>query len=279
LQKIELNIFERTNMLHTGTKFLLFVFVIIWCSSCGVNKKFTEELRYFKGLNDSLKISMPINEPKIEKNDVLFIGISSSDPQKTDLLLNPYVMQGIGQTSSNNTTNTLGYMVDNEGDVTLPLIGKVPAFGKTKEQLTNAILQKLRVQVQDPIVNVRFLNFRITVIGEVTRPGSYSIPNEKVNLLESLGMAGDLTPFARRDNILIIREKDGKQEFARMNLSGNTVFQSPYFQLKQNDIVYVDINNRKVPNADQASTRNISLIIGITSSLGILLTAINALTK
>jgi polysaccharide export outer membrane protein len=279
LQKIELNIFERTNMLHTGTKFLLFVIVITWCSSCGVNKKFTEELRYFKGLNDSLKISMPINEPKIEKNDVLFIGISSSDPQKTDLLLNPYVMQGIGQTSSNNTTNTLGYMVDNEGDVTLPLIGKVPAFGKTKEQLTNAILQKLRVQVQDPIVNVRFLNFRITVIGEVTRPGSYSIPNEKVNLLESLGMAGDLTPFARRDNILIIREKDGKQEFARINLSGNTVFQSPYFQLKQNDIVYVDINNRKVPNADQASTRNISLIIGITSSLGILLTAINALTK
>jgi hypothetical protein len=77
----------------------------------------------------------------------------------------------------------------------------------------------------------------------------------------------------------IIREKDGKQEFARINLSGNTVFQSPYFQLKQNDIVYVDINNRKVPNADQASTRNISLIIGITSSLGILLTAINALTK
>ncbi len=279
MQKIELNIFERTNMLHTGTKFLLFVIVITWCSSCGVNKKFTEELRYFKGLNDSLKISMPINEPKIEKNDVLFIGISSSDPQKTDLLLNPYVMQGIGQTSSNNTTNTLGYMVDNEGDVTLPLIGKVPAFGKTKEQLTNAILQKLRVQVQDPIVNVRFLNFRITVIGEVTRPGSYSIPNEKVNLLESLGMAGDLTPFARRDNILIIREKDGKQEFARINLSGNTVFQSPYFQLKQNDIVYVDINNRKVPNADQASTRNISLIIGITSSLGILLTAINALTK
>ena len=231
MQKIELNIFERTNMLHTGTKFLLFVIVITWCSSCGVNKKFTEELRYFKGLNDSLKISMPINEPKIEKNDVLFIGISSSDPQKTDLLLNPYVMQGIGQTSSNNTTNTLGYMVDNEGDVTLPLIGKVPAFGKTKEQLTNAILQKLRVQVQDPIVNVRFLNFRITVIGEVTRPGSYSIPNEKVNLLESLGMAGDLTPFARRDNILIIREKDGKQEFARINLSGNTVLQSPYFQL------------------------------------------------
>jgi polysaccharide export outer membrane protein len=266
-------------MLHTGTKLLLLVFVFAWCSSCGVNKKFTEELRYFKGLNDSLKITMPINEPKIEKNDVLFIGISSSDPQKTDLLLNPYVMQGIGQTSANNTTNTLGYMVDNEGDVTLPLIGKVPAFGKTKEQLTTAILQKLRVQVQDPIVNVRFLNFRITVIGEVARPGSYSIPNEKVNLLESLGMAGDLTPFARRDNILIIREKDGKQEFARMNLSGSSVFQSPYFQLKQNDIVYVDINNRKVPNADQASTRNISLILGITSSLGILLTAINALTK
>jgi polysaccharide export outer membrane protein len=92
-------------------------------------------------------------------------------------------------------------------------------------------------------------------------------------------MAGDLTPFARRDNILIIREKDGKQEFARMNISGNNVFQSPYFQLKQNDIVYVDINSRKVPNADQASTRNISIILGSISSLGILITAINALIK
>jgi len=261
------------------SKLLSLFFIISICSSCGVNKKYTEDLRYFKGLNDSLKITMPLNEPKIEKNDVLFIGISSSDPQKTDLLLNPYVMQGAGQSISNNTTNTLGYMVDNDGYITLPLIGKVLAFGKTKQELTADLIEKLKIQVQDPIVNVRFLNFRITVIGEVARPGSYSIPNERVNLLESLGMAGDLTPFARRDNILIIREKDGKQEFARMNISGNNVFQSPYFQLKQNDIVYVDINSRKVPNADQASTRNISIILGSISSLGILITAINALIK
>jgi polysaccharide export outer membrane protein len=264
--------------LHCSKLVIVFL-VSILLISCGVNKKYTEELRYFKGLNDSLKVSMPISEPKIEKNDVLFIGISSSDPQKTDLLLNPYVMQGIGQTSINNTTNTLGYMVDNEGYITLPLIGKVLAFGKTKQELTSDLIQKLKIQVQDPIVNVRFLNFRITVIGEVAKPGSYSIPNERVNLLESIGMAGDLTPFARRDNILLIREKDGKQEFARLNISGNEVFKSPYFQLKQNDIVYVDINSRKVPNADQASTRNISLILGSISSLGILITAINALTK
>jgi len=261
------------------SKLLIAAFIFSFFISCGVNKKYTEELRYFKGLNDSLKINMPLNEPKIEKNDVLFIGISSSDPQKTDLILNPYVMQGIGQTTANNTTNTLGYMVDNEGYITLPLIGKVLAFGKTKQELTADLIQKLKIQVQDPIVNVRFLNFRITVIGEVARPGSYSIPNERVNLLEAIGMAGDLTPFAKRDNILVIREKDGKQEFARMNIAGNDVFQSPYFQLKQNDIVYIDINSRKVPNADQASTRNISLILGSISSLGILITAINAITK
>lgn len=186
---------------------------------------------------------------------------------------------GVGQTSSNNTTNTLGYMVDVNGDVTLPLIGKVQAFGKTKEELAAAIREKLLSQVQDPIVNVRFLNYRITVIGEVARPGTYSIPNEKVTVLEAIGLAGDLTPFGRRDNILVIREKDGHQEFARIDISGGDVFKSPYFQLKQNDVIYIDVNERKVPNTDQVRSRNISLIVGISSAVGILITAINALTR
>lgn len=133
-----------------------------------------------------------------------------------------------------------GFLVDPEGYIDYPVIGKVKVSGMTLRQVKDALSQKLKALVKDPVVEARIINYKITVVGEVGRPGSIIAPNHKISVVDALALAGDVPITGRKDNVLIIRETEGKREFARLNLNSRNVFSSPYYYLKQNDIVYVE---------------------------------------
>jgi polysaccharide export outer membrane protein len=134
----------------------------------------------------------------------------------------------------------IGYLVDSEGFIDFPVLGLIEAAGKTVNELKAIIATALTGYLVNPVINIRFINFRITLSGQVNRPGSYIMPSERVTILDALGVAGDLTPYANRTNVLIVREQDGERSVGTVNLLDKHIFDSPFFYLRQNDFVYVD---------------------------------------
>jgi polysaccharide biosynthesis/export protein len=134
----------------------------------------------------------------------------------------------------------IGYLVDNEGYLDIPVIGRIQAAGLTVNQLKAQLDEALKTYLIDPVINIRFINFRITLVGEVRSPGNYVMPNERVTILDAIGLAGDLTSYANRANILIVREQNGQREYGYVNIHDKAIFQSPYFYLRQNDYIYVE---------------------------------------
>lgn len=247
-------------------------------TSCVSNKKLTEQSIYFKNVNDSvLKKTVVHYEPRIQKGDILYIVVNTAN-ESSALLLNQPNFYGAsssaGASSSSSGNTTTGYLVDDNGDIVFPIIGKLNVAGMTKAALTDTITSKVKQVAVDAIVSVRLLNYRVTVLGEVAKPGTYSIPSERVTILDAIGLAGDLTVFGKRNNIKVMRETDGKREMGTLNLNDGDIFSSPYYFLRQNDIVYVEMNSRKMPNADQTNVRNLSLGLGIISAVSLIITTI-----
>jgi polysaccharide export outer membrane protein len=144
-----------------------------------------------------------------------------------------------------------GYLVDPSGLIDYPVIGKIKVGGLTIRQIKDALTLKLKDYVKDPVAEVNILNYKITVLGEVGRPGTVIAPNHKINVIDAIASAGDIPISGKKDNILVIRETEGNREFARLNLNSRDVFKSPYFYLKQNDILYVEPNSiRKQEGSD-----------------------------
>lgn len=147
----------------------------------------------------------------------------------------------------------MGYFVDQNGMIDFPVLGQIFVAGKTLEEAKQEILDSLQPYLKDPVVNIRYLNFKITVLGEVNAPGTVRLTNKRVTLLEAIGMAGDLTSYANRSNVLVIREENGSRSYQRLNLRKEDVFASPYFYLQQNDVVYIEpIRARVATVADPA---------------------------
>jgi polysaccharide export outer membrane protein len=166
-------------------------------------------------------------------------------------------------TTTTSTPNT--YLVDKEGGIDLPLIGRVMLRGLTTAAAKNIIRNKASTFLKDAIVTVRLQNFKVTVLGEVARPANYIVPNERVSLLDAIGMAGDLTIYGRRENILLIREQEGKKTLTRLNLNSSKIFQSPYYYLQQNDIVYVEPNKQREASSDITTVRNLTIITSLAT--------------
>ncbi len=215
---------------------ILILALVIGLSSCVTNKR----LPYFQNLNDTTFVLANSNfEPLIQKGDILYIGVTGSDPASAAIFntVNAIVIQNGINAFANNTVP--GILVNSDGIIDLPKIGAVTVSGKTTKALSVEIKEKVLPYLKDPLVTVRLMNNRITVLGEVSRPGTINIPNERITLLEGLGWAGDLTPFGNRSNVLVIRDSAGLQKIQRMNLNDNSVFSSPFFYLQPNDVVYV----------------------------------------
>jgi len=219
------------------------VFLISLLSSCGGS---TKDIVYFDGVHDvTLKTKYPPNvESPIQLNDLLSIIVSSANPQASSIFNAPNESTPItsSATSSSNTL-TVGYLVNLNGDIQFPVLGKIHAQGLTKTQLQTLLTRMLidTKQLVDPIVTIRQLNFRVSVLGEVTKPGVFTTPNEKISMLEALSFAGDITIYGKKDNVLLIREDDkGDKLIVRIDLTSRDLFTSPYYYLKSNDVLYIE---------------------------------------
>jgi polysaccharide export outer membrane protein len=241
-------------------------------SSCSSPRNAT----YFMDVPDTLRHKIvelsAYNTPVIQPDDILQVSIQTLDPGATTLLNQQSAASlpalGTNAAGGGNTGAVTGYLVDKEGYVILPLIGKIVAKGKTTDQIRDEIRTKAAEFYKDPVVTVRFSNFKVTVLGEVAKPSTYIMPNEKVTLLDAIGAAGDLTIFGKRENVLLIRDNNGRKEFVRFNLNSTEIFKSPYFYLRQGDVVYVQPNKSKEASTDIAQIRRLSIL---TTALSLLL--------
>ncbi|TZF84458.1 polysaccharide export protein [Pedobacter sp. BS3] len=215
----------------------------------------------------------------IQPGDILSILVSSISPEAS-AMFNPYLPFSTNITSqqtvqSNSPGPATGYLVNEAGDITIPLIGKLKVAGFTTTEVTGRITAQLNKYLEQPTVNVRILNFKISVLGEVSRPAVYTIPNEQVTLPEAIAMAGDLTIYGKRDNILLIRETAGKKQFNRIDLTKRDVFRSPCYYLKTNDVIYVEPTKSKATARD----RSVQLAPMILSGLSLLTVILVNLAK
>ena len=204
-------------------------------------------------------------ELKIQPEDLLRITVHSFDPlAAAPFNIEPEGQQNLqmvnqqGQGGSNSLELFMGYFVDQEGFIDFPVLGRIEVAGLTLEQAKFKIYELLRPYLKDAVVNMRFLNFKVTVLGEVNAPGTVRLTNKRVTLLEAIGMAGDLSDYANRTNVLVIREREGSRQYARLDLQSAEIFTSPYFYLQQNDVVYVEPIRARVATVADPAQRIIS---------------------
>lgn len=257
---------------------VLFFLLVILATSCGTNRN----LVYFSDLQKDEDYADNISNaivPKIQNGDLLNITITTLSPEYNQLFSSGAVPQ---ISSTNPATNQVvvrddisrnGFLVNENGQVNLPVLGLQSLAGLTKEEAIKKLTSEVAKTAKDPIVNIRFLNYKVTVIGEVTKPGTFTAPDERINVLEALGMAGDMTAFGIRDNVLVIREQEGKRTVKSLNLNNKEVFNSPYFQLQQNDVVYVQPDNKEKNASNKSPINGPKIAIGtaIISAVAVIL--------
>ncbi len=251
-------------------RYFFLILIGLTLFSCGSRK----EMVYLQP--DSTQVSTDYNQfiPKIQSQDILTITVTAADPKVT-APFNP-----VSTNSPTNINSSLEmalrptYTVDQDGNIQFPMLGKIKVAGLTRLQAIDLLREKLSVYIKDPNVNMNFNNFRITVLGEVSKPGSFTIPTERITILEALGLAGDLTNSAVRTNILVVREQDGHKHIERLDLTQQDVLNSPYYYLAQNDVIYVEPNKTQINNSKLGANTNI-----IISIAGLVITVISVLTR
>jgi polysaccharide biosynthesis/export protein len=238
---------------------LLLIVVFFSCSSA-------KKVVYFDNIQDSTISSKLENlEPVIQRNDILSISVSSLNQEATQVFNTP------------NSQGAAGYLVNQDGTIDFPMLGTIPVVGLTKKKIKELITKGLvdKKLLLSPIVDVRYLNYKITVLGEVGHPTVITTASEKMTLLEAIGLAGDLTINAKRNNVMIIRETEGVKSIKRIDLTKRDLFTSPYYYLKSNDIVYVEPNSVKISGASKTN-QMLPLVI---SSLSFALLVVDRIIK
>lgn len=263
-------------------KYFLFVFFIGMVCSCSVPKNVT----YFQGI-DSLTEqqldSMSQNyTSKICPDDRLSITVTAWDPTVVTPFNPPvfaYAAEGEEKVQVSQQLQT--YLVDKEGDIIFPVLGKVHVGGLSKQEVSENLRKAISKYVADANVNVQIVNYKVTMMGEVARPGTVAVSNDRITILDALGRVGDMTINANRTNILVIRDNDGQKEYGRLDITDPAIFASPYFYLRQNDVVYVEPNDAKKRNArySQAQQYSITVFSSILSAISVVTTVILAITK
>ena len=232
------------------------------CTSCVTQKNLT----YFRTLQaedaDSINKAFEIQQdPTLRVGDALLIQISALDEEAAI----PYNMIAVVPstgTQLNFNPVILTYVVDEQGDIILPVLGRMHVEGMSKTELRDELTERLSKQIKDPLVTISLQNRKVTVMGEVHNPRQVAIPNGRLTILEALAAAGDLTPYGKRNNILVTREVNGKMEIARLDLTSSEIFTSPYYFLQQNDVIYVSPNHVRVVNS-----QNVGLWLSVVSTL------------
>jgi polysaccharide export outer membrane protein len=237
---------------------LLFFFLIpaVLFFSCKTQQKVAN---YIEDYSDTTKTDeVKYTEPLIQKNDILSILIYSdaTDWGKTDSMYN----------------YSQGFLVDNDGNIQYPRFGTIKAEGITKQEVAEIIRKKAELELTNPTVIVRLSNFRITMLGEVARPGQISLPGERITILEAIGLAGDISVYGKKDDVVVIRDVNGKIEYGKVDMSSRNLFKSPYYYLRQNDVVLVNPNKNKARLSDQVFNQRLSIAFGLINTIALLYT-------
>jgi len=259
-----------------GFRYTIFFLTIVIASSCVSNKK----IAYFQDIQSvnqaNLENAAAFTEPVIQPDDILSINVFTLNPQSGAIINQASSSPLLGGSASTSVAaqQITGFLVDKNGEIELALVGKVKVAGLTTYQARELVREKVAAFYKDPNVQLRFANFKVSVLGEVTSPSSYTLPNEKVTILDALSLAGDLTIYGKRENILIVRDNNGKKEFARLDLNSSEIFNSPFYYLKQNDVVYVEPNKRKVSASNSAQIQTIGVLASVLSVIVLAITQI-----
>lgn len=248
---------------------LLLILSLILISSCASKKDFV----YFQG-EQEIKTNSNF-EPKLQQDDFLNIIIFGCDEESLKIFNIP--------PSTTNTTNrgyfvgasaSQGYLVNDQGEIDFPVIGKIKVGGLSRDQAADLIRTKLNVYLKDPKVSIQIQNFKITILGDVKNPGTIQVPNERITIIEALGIVGDLNITSVRKNVLVLRTENGKIKEYRVDLTKKDFFNSPVYYLYQNDVIYVEANKTKINSSNVSASS--SMFVAIAS---LLITTINVLTK
>lgn len=242
-----------------------------------------EQLQYMQGGFDTAQLSrLSYPEPKIQKGDLLGISIFSDDPVATAAVVGTSpapVKTDINPLAPSTTTPSGGYftsLVDDQGNIQVYRLGQFKVEGMSRRQVADLLVQQyLQKQLLvNPMAEVKLLNYKVTLMGEVARPGSINVPADHISVMEAIGLAGDITLFGRRDNVLVVREIDGKRTFGRLNLGDPQAYLSPYFYLRQNDLVIVDVDKIKTAQTNQTTFQIIAVSASVLSTIAIFINVI-----
>ncbi|HLV14390.1 MAG TPA: polysaccharide biosynthesis/export family protein [Xanthomarina sp.] len=247
-------------------KQLLLKAVLILIITVGTSCVSSKEIIYFQDEPLSNLSEVNFNPETIFKpNDLLSIYVSGPDPETVRPFNLPVITSASSSVDLRGETRMQTYIVDLEGNIEFPVLGTIKAGGLTRTQLTSHLKEKISELVNDPIINIRLTNFTVTILGEVNSPGTYTVEDEKISLLEALGMAGDLTIHGKRENVFLIREQDGLKRFTKFDLTSINVVNQPNFYLEQNDVIYVEPNPAKIRSASY--NQNYVVIISAVGTL------------
>lgn len=252
-------------------KWMSLLCVVLGLASC----KAPEKVLYLQDLNQPLEQALVQTAGmKIQKDDLLQINILANNPE----VAKPFnLMAQISEmgTSSSNPEQT-AYLVDASGNIDIPILGRMTVEGLTTQEVKNAISKQLQEKnlIKDPVITVRILNFKVSVLGEVKNPGVVDVKGERITVLEALSKAGDLTIQGRRDHVAVIREVDGKRTVNYLDLKSKNIFDSPYYYLKQNDVVYVEPNDGRTAQYRNNQVNNVGVWLSVLSSMMSVITLI-----
>lgn len=254
--------------MKAAIKYTAYLFLAaLLLSGCATSK----QIRYFQNIDEvQLRTPKTDYQAKIKKDDRLVIVVSGPDKTVTA----PYNLTlGENQTSTgsaNPENATLSYLVDPDGNITFPILGDIHVEGMTRNELTEYLVNEIGKDVKDPIVYVAFKNYKITILGEVRTPGTYTFDSEKVNVLQALGRAGDLNLSALRDEIILLREENNRTEHYTIDLRDAHLLDSPYFYLQQNDVLYIPPSATRVMSGTAATGLWSALLSSITTAIAVI---------
>jgi polysaccharide export outer membrane protein len=256
--------------------------LIFFLTSCGTPK----DVLYFQGVDSLTKEQVAQMEQtytsRICPDDMLTITVTAWDPTVVTPFNPPaWAYASQGEVAITNSMQLQTYLVDSEGYISFPVLGRVQAAGLSKPELVAYLQKEIARYVKDAMVNVQIVNYRVSILGEIARPGPITIRNERLTILDAIAQQGDLTINANRKNILVVRDNNGEKEFGRLNLTDPAIFASPYYYLRQNDIVYIEPNKPKQRNHNitQAQTFTISIVSTLLTTVSVITTVLVAVLK
>ena len=249
------------------------ILTLIICTGLLFSCATKDDVVYFNGMSSAdNSIGLDSYSPTYHIDDELVIIVNALDPEAARPFNKSSVSVTLNNQDATGRERIQTYRIDPEGNVNFPVLGKIKLAGLNRAQSTKMLQDKLSDYIKNPIVDIETVNYRITVLGEVNRPGTFTATNERITLIEAISLAGDLTIYGERENVLVIQDYDGKKTYTRVNLKSNDLFSSPVYYLSQNDVVYVE------PNKTKAKNSSIGAQTGVLLSAFGLLISVAALT-